>query len=58
MTTTPFDDEASTRGRTLDPERYRRVRALFEGALEQPPAARAAYVGEDARIVSIELRHR
>jgi hypothetical protein len=26
--------------------------------LPGPPAARAAYVGEDARIVSIELRHR
>jgi hypothetical protein len=37
-------DDTATRGGTVDPERFARVREIFEAALEQPAAARAAFV--------------
>src|SRR4051795_11830431 len=40
----PFaDDDQVTSGGTLDPERFARVRAIFEAALEQPAGTRAAF---------------
>jgi serine/threonine-protein kinase len=40
----PPDPGAGAKVRTLDRERWQRVSALLDGALEQPPEARASYL--------------